>query len=385
LREEAKQYGTCLEADILYTRRYLIDKKILPLALHEAEGEFANQRMKADVFRAESIRNVSDTVLQPKILAVDIETYNPMGKIAVPEENPIIMVAFAENGFKKVITWKRFKTDKDYIEFVDSEAQLLERIRQIIDERQPDILTGYYSDGFDLPYIRVRADKYKIKMDIGVDYSQPRINTKIAPTAEITGITHLDVLKFIKKIHKFSLSTPVYDLNSVATEILGEGKEDVDIEKLFEVWDNQSPELEAFYSYNLQDAELTLKLLDRLLPNLIELTKMIGLTLYDVSRMSFSQLVEWYLIRQAPNFNELVPNRPSYNEISERKKYTYEGGFVYEPKPGLYNGIVVFDFRSLYPTTSLQMSKGVNAALKMQRCLTATNGFAAREKDSFQQ
>ncbi|MBN2454814.1 ribonuclease H-like domain-containing protein, partial [Candidatus Woesearchaeota archaeon] len=351
LREEAKKYGECLEADILYKRRYLIDHKIIPMTLHEAEGEVAAHRVKCDAFRADRIEGVSQNVLKnPRVMAIDIETYNPEGKVAIPESNPIIMVAFCGNGFEKVITWKRFKTEKKYIEFVDSEAKLLDRIREVIEERQPDIIVGYYSDGFDMPYIKARADKYKIKMDFGLDYSQLKISGRTTQTAEIAGISHLDILKFIKKVHRFSLHTPVYDLNSVATEMLGEGKADVDIERLFKAWDENSEELEAFCSYNLKDAQLTLRITEQLLPNLIELTKMIGLTIDDVSRMSFSQLVEWYLIRQAPSFNELVPNRPSNNDITDRKSHSYEGGFVYEPKPGLYDDIVVFDFRSLYPT-----------------------------------
>ncbi|MEK6853927.1 MAG: DNA polymerase domain-containing protein, partial [Nanoarchaeota archaeon] len=61
-------------------------------------------------------------------------------------------------------------------------------------------------------------------------------------------------------------------------------------------------------------------------------------------------LVEWYLIRQAREFNELVPNRPGSSEESRRRMQSYTGAFVYEPTPGLYKDIVVFDFMSLYPT-----------------------------------
>jgi DNA polymerase elongation subunit (family B) len=281
-------------------------------------------------------------------MSIDIETYNAKGQMPSPEEDPIIMVAFCEDGYKKVITWKSFKTDKDYIEFVDSESALIERIRQVIEERQPDILAGYYSDGFDLPYINTRAKKYKISLDWGIDYSRLKIS-KRQDEAEITGITHLDILNFIKRIHRFSLQTPLYDLNSVAMEVLGEGKQKIEIGEMFKAWDN-SEDLEKYCSYNLKDAELTLGLVNRLLPNIIELTKMIGLPISDVSRMSYSQLVEWYLIRQAQSFDELVPNRPGHSEIEQRRMHTYEGAFVYEPTPGLYRDIAVFDFRSLYPS-----------------------------------
>jgi len=49
-------------------------------------------------------------------------------------------------------------------------------------------------------------------------------------------------------------------------------------------------------------------------------------------------------------FNQIAPNKPNNNEVMERRMKTYKGAFVFEPKPGLYENIVVFDYRSLYPT-----------------------------------
>ena len=46
----------------------------------------------------------------------------------------------------------------------------------------------------------------------------------------------------------------------------------------------------------------------------------------------------------------MAPNKPTNDEIMQRRLQTYKGAFVYEPKPGLYSNIVVFDYRSLYPT-----------------------------------
>jgi DNA polymerase Pol2 len=48
--------------------------------------------------------------------------------------------------------------------------------------------------------------------------------------------------------------------------------------------------------------------------------------------------------------DELVPIKPSSKDVSERMMRTYVGAFVLEPKPGLYKNIMVFDFRSLYPS-----------------------------------
>lgn len=339
------------EYDILFTRRYLIDNNIVPMILYEAEGEFINSKLKVPSFKAEKIEQLGDTTLtEPKILAIDIETYTPDNKSINPEKNPIIMVALYSNYFKKVITWKKFKTDLDYIEFVDSEAKLIENIKNYIEINKPDILTGYFSDGFDLPYIKTRADKYKIKLDLGLDYSDLKIKSGNNVTAQIRGINHLDIFKFIRKIMGPSMDTDSFKLDSVAEELLNEKKLKVDLDQLSQTWDNNIEDLEKYCEYNIHDALLCFKLTEKMLPTLIELVKIVGLPIYDVNRMGFSQLVEWFVLRQAPLFNQIALNKPSYDEIQKRRMQSIKGAFVFEPKPGLYNDIVVFDYRSLYPT-----------------------------------
>lgn len=338
-----------LEADIPFARKYLIDKGITPLCLCEAKGEFVGSRLRVPAFRAESIEQAGDDVIKPKVLAFDIETHSP-AEIPAPDRDPIAMLGFYGENFQKVITWKRFKTSLDYVEFVESEAELIKRFGEIIDEQKPDILCGYFSDGFDLPYIRARAEKYRINLDIGLDYSGIRINKGRGAPAAITGIIHLDIYGFIRRIMGPTLETATYDLDSVASELVNDGKEKASFDEFRDAWEKSSDRLDAFCSYNLKDALLTYKLSEKILPNITELVKLTGSGLFDVSRMSFSQLVESYLSTQAKRFNELIPNKPGYEESRKRRLQSYTGAFVYEPKPGLYKDVIVFDFRSLYPS-----------------------------------
>jgi DNA polymerase elongation subunit (family B) len=356
LREQIKamrDVDEVLEYDILFTRRYLMDRKITPLVLTEAEVEpiEGGERSRVPCFKTTSIEQTSNESLEDlKILAFDIETYNPDGRIAVPEKHPIVMVSLYGKDFQKVITWKRFNTKLDYVEFVEGEAQLLERFKELVNEYSPDVLTGYYSDGFDLPYIIKRGDKYKIKLDISLDYDVAKIPRGKIRSIDTTGIVHVDILTFIRRVISRKMKTDSFKLDDVSEELLGEGKDGVDLSRLAEVWDKGSDELEDYVKYNLKDSRLTYDLCEKVLPNLIELVKLVGQTIKDVNRMSFSQLVEWYIMKRADDFKQFIPNKPHHGELEERMSQRIKGAFVYEPKPGLYSDVVVFDFRSLYPT-----------------------------------
>jgi len=377
IREHAKKMQDIekiLEADIPFEKRYLIDKKIIPLALIDIEGEettLFSQKMRVPVFEAKKIiPSEIDIMMEPNILAFDIEVYNPLGKVIDMDKYPIIMLSLYGNHkgklFKKVLTWKRFKTHKienddlDYVEFVNNEAELIEKFKNFVTEIKPDIIAGYFSDGFDFPYIIKRADKHKIKMNIGIDYSNAFLNRKrmqnsdrIDSTVSVNGIVHVDIFKFIRKVISKTMQTDFFTLDAVSQELLGEKKEEVDLNELAPSWDNpekESEKLSLFCKYNLQDSILVYKLTEKIFPHMMELSKIVGLPLYDVTRKGFSQLVEFYLMRQTQNFNEIIPEKPHYDDITIRRTKTFKGAFVYEPTPGLHKNIVVWDFKSLYPS-----------------------------------
>ncbi|MEA3430557.1 MAG: DNA-directed DNA polymerase [Nanoarchaeota archaeon] len=339
------------EFDIPFVRRYLIDKGVTPMTLTEAEGLVSNQGFKVITLKIDKIEHVNNNTCKDlKILAFDIETYNPNGKSVLPDVHPIVMISLYGLDFKKVLTWKQFENDLDYVEVLKSEAEMLQRFKDLVEQYKPDILTGYFSDGFDFPYIAVRAEKYKIPLDFGWDGSLVKIRKGTVSSARITGMVHLDICRFIRRALRQVLDTATYKLDDVAHELLGEKKHSVNMENLAPAWDSVSNELRDFAAYNLQDSRLTYMLCERLMPNIEEFIKLIGLTPFDINGMGFSQMVEWFILKQAPEYNELAPNNPSYSEVKERRASRFKGAFVFQPKPGLYRDIVVYDFRSLYPS-----------------------------------
>lgn len=360
IKDLAKELGVDVyEYDILYARRYLIDKGIIPLTLTAVEGKETPWQSRVPCIKAEKIYPEADTALNPKLLAVDIETYNPENKVDM-KKNPILMIGLHGKEFSRIITWKKFETKEKYIEFVPSEADMLQRFAELVTDYGPDMIVGYFTDGFDLPYIVERAKANKVKLDIGLDYSSIEILGKQQSEAKINGLSHIDIFKFIKKVIGRSLKTDSFSLDAVAGELLGERKHKVDMDTFFKTWDKDGKELEEYCKYNLQDCVLTYKLAEKVMPNLIEFVRIIRLPPYDINRMTFSTFVEWYLMNQASARNEILLNRPDKRSELGRMGDRIKGAFVYEPKPGFYKNIAVFDFRSLYPSiiASHNISKG---------------------------
>ncbi|MBW3022096.1 ribonuclease H-like domain-containing protein, partial [Candidatus Woesearchaeota archaeon] len=245
------------EFDIPFVRRYLRDKNVTPMTLTEAKGLIVNQGLKVITLNAESVTHLSNETGDFRILAFDIETYNPHGKAVMPEQHPIVMISLYGKDLKKVLTWKRFKTQNDSVEFLDSEVEMLERFKDFITQYRPDILVGYYSDGFDFPYIAVRAEKYKINLDLGLDGSQIKLKKGRRSSVTVTGLVHLDICRFIQRAFSQVLDTDTFSLDDVSSELLGEKKHDVDMDTLAGAWDSVSDELDKFAAYNLQDSKLT--------------------------------------------------------------------------------------------------------------------------------
>ncbi|HLD79169.1 MAG TPA: DNA-directed DNA polymerase [Candidatus Nanoarchaeia archaeon] len=358
LAREIQGWGvSCYEKDILYVHRYLRDYNIIPLQQVIATGNFVqNQWMRVPVFVAEKVEQRKvETIPDWRILALDLETYSATSEIDF-QNNPILMAGLygvEKDGkeFQKVITWKDAHFP-EYVEVVEDEAALLRRVKELILSYNPDILTGYFTDGFDFPYLQARAQKHRIHFDIGVDYSsfivtQAGFGEK---ESKVKGYLHLDMLKFIRNIFGKNLDVETYSLDAVSRELLGHKKHEVDLDKLSFIWDHEPEKLAAFCAYNLHDSLLAYKLCAKLLPDMMEFTAIVGLPTFDVTRMRFSKLVESYILKRAREFGIVAPNKPENTEISRRMEESIQGAFVYEPTPGLYEDIVVFDFRSLYPT-----------------------------------
>ena len=93
----------------------------------------------------------------------------------------------------------------------------------------------------------------------------------------------------------------------------------------------------------------------------MEFTKVIQEPVFDISRNGLSRQVESYILHNLEKFNEIPEKRPVHSEIRERRRSGgVEGAFVFEPKPGLYEKLAIFDFTSMHTSIiiSMNLSKG---------------------------
>ncbi|RMF90817.1 MAG: DNA polymerase [Methanobacteriota archaeon] len=325
------------EHDILFARRYLIDKGLTPL-------NYAEYRAEQGFLKG--ISSAGEGPESLRVMAFDIETYNPKGAPRA-EKDPVIMLSLSTNtGLRRLLTYKSGE-GLDFVELVEDEKALLHRFKELVNEEGVEVLVGYNSDQFDLPYLVARAKALGVELPLGQDGSQPQIRKgRGLVESVVKGRPHVDLYPIVRRNVRLSS----YVLENVVKEVLGREKEKIPHDAMCGYWDRGGRELQRFMAYSMEDADVTLELAERFLPLYIELSRVVGLPLHDVARMTAGQLVEWLLIREAFARGEVVPNKGSGREYLARSEDTYAGGYVMEPVKGIVENIVVFDFRSLYPS-----------------------------------
>ncbi|MCL2114936.1 MAG: DNA-directed DNA polymerase [Methanobrevibacter sp.] len=370
MRDSIKQLDSVKdirEHDIPFYRRYLIDNNVFPMSELELSGEIIDsyQTINSSKDSMEIIKIDSPPKMiggefpDFRIMSFDLEVYNPKG-MPDPQSNEIIMIGISSNvGVEKVISTKG--EDLDYAETVETEKEMIEKFVETIKENNIDIIVGYNSDNFDFPYLRDRAKLLGVDLDLGMDGSKLNfIKRGYTNAATFKGLIHVDLYLLMRRY----ISLDRYTLERVYLELFGEEKFDVPGDKIWQYWDSDSEDLVKLFEYSLDDVVATLKIAEQTLPLSLELTRIVGQPFFDLTRMATGQQAEWYLVRKAFEYNEIVPNKPVGIKTS-RKTESAIGGYVKEPEIGLHENLVQFDFRSLYP--SIIISKNVSPDVLLKK------------------
>ncbi|MFA5060899.1 MAG: DNA-directed DNA polymerase [Candidatus Pacearchaeota archaeon] len=350
------------EYDIPIITKYIKEKKVEPLKWYTLEGSLLGEKdfggivnsldMKIFV-RAENFSEMkTKNEFKPKILAFDIETDDTeIGK------GDILMISVFGSGIKKVLTWKKCTECQNYVDFFRNEKEMIEGFIKLVKEYEPDILTGYFSDGFDLPYLKQVCVKNKIRLSLGLDGTEPVFSKGIIRSGKISGLVHLDLFRFISAVYSQYLQSETLSLNEVAGELIGENKKNFSFEKLSSM---SATDWKDFFEYNLQDSKLTYLLAEKLWADIFAMSHIIKEPLFDITRDRMSSHVENYILHNLERFNEIAEKRPVYEDIHKRKALgKYEGAYVLQPVPGLYEDMCVFDFTSMHASiiVSFNLSK----------------------------
>jgi len=234
-----------------------------------------------------------------------------------------------------------------YIIWLEDEKQLLIELIKQVSIIDADIFIGWNVINFDFRLLQKRMDLHQLKFTIGRDGSVPRWRTNSNNTdqhfIEIAGRVVLDGIDLLKTA---TYNFPSFSLDNVANTLLGIGKkvEDVD-NRVVEITNNFLHDKPALAAYNLEDCRLVWLIFEK--TQLLEFAQLraqlTGLAIDRVggSVAAFTNLYLPKLHRSgyvAPNMGDGVSDLIS------------PGGYVMDSIPGLYDNVLVLDFKSLYPS-----------------------------------
>lgn len=349
LSDKLQEFGSVYEYDIVFWKRYLIDKRISPLTGVHVKAHEENERLVVDEIGPGKANGT-----ELSYICFDIETYNPLG-IPRQEIDPVIMISYVTNtGEKKVLTTK--KINRDFVVQLGSEKELIQAFIDVVKRVDPDVISGYNSSNFDLPYLLKRAQKNKMLFDITRYGEEPKgEHHGLIEAFKIPGRTNADIYNVTKFISIVGASEKLLKINrftlgEVYRSITGDTKITVEKTNIWQLWDGGNDTLEELADYSLSDSIALSKLYEFFMPLEIETAKISGTTIGEATISTAGQLVEYFLMRYARDNTEMIPNRPEENEIDARLANPIEGAYVKTPEAGIYDRIVVLDFRGLYPS-----------------------------------
>jgi DNA polymerase I len=346
------------ESDILLKYRFLNDFQLRGMGWADVTCE----PTKTSVVSAQEcvsakeikpLKVVGDAPL--RVLALDIECV-PLKKGNVPEaeRDPVVIIAlsFGQPFREKDSLILTTRPNGGSLSF-ESEKEMLEEFLGIVKGFDPDIITGYNINDFDMPYLLKRMEKNSVRPIIGRCNQKRTACRKIMARHRISlaGRAVVDSYEIVKK--DFSLVR--YGLDFVAEKLLKQKKDDVRKSEIEKLWRGNQEDLERLVAYAKKDAKLALDLvLDlNLLDKYIALSKVSGTLLQDTLDSGETTRIENLLLREFNKQGFILPCRPDPSAIERRGDTAtrdLKGGFVLEPDKGLHSYIAVFDFKSMYPS-----------------------------------
>lgn len=340
------------EADLDYAQRYLIDQDLF------SGISIDNNDVKALEYFS---------TLRYFILDIETEYYGgsnydktrPINCVSVYDNftNKIYTIAYKNDHTKSSKLYKFQSVVKDKegknLEFevvqiiVKDEEELLRNLKTLIIKLDPDVLSGW-NVNFDVSYIIKRLEFFKLNPNelspIGKYYV--RMEENKVQYIKISGRSIIDLMAGYKRI-KFK-QIPSFKLDEIGKNEFGIGK----LEYNGWVGDFWKNEFDKFIDYNIRDVEICIAINNQysIVDFLLNLKRITGCDFSDTT--ANSKMLDIYILRKCKN-NIILPTKV-HRELEKSK--SVEGGFCLKPEVGVFNDVMVFDMKSLYPSIMLSLN-----------------------------
>ena len=338
LEKRLREHGIDVyEADVRPPERYLMERFIMaPVAVDGTpDPHDPHLLVDARLTPAQDYRPALSTV------SLDIETtmQGELRSIALEGcgQRQVYMLGPANGDASRL--------DFDY-EVVDTRRDLLDRLEDWIRRHDPDAIIGWNLVQFDLRVLQQHAQQMQRPLRLGRDGSAIEWREHGGRQEHyFAGIAGRLVIDGIEALRGATWSFPSFSLEHVAQSLLGEGKSiDNPYDRMAEIDRMFAEDKPALATYNLQDCVLVTRIFEKsdLMSFLLERASVTGLAA-DRSGGSVAAFEHAYiplmhrLGRVAPNIGD-VPGADS------------PGGFVMDSRSGLYDSVLVLDYKSLYPS-----------------------------------
>lgn len=330
------------EADVKPHNRFLIDNDLLGTI--SLNGDYQTAERVNRVYQNPTVKSA---LFKPnlKVISIDIESdkkQDTLFCIGVYTEKEQVTFMVTDKKLPKIVSCK-------------TERECLEKFKQKVIDLDPDIITGWNVIDFDFQFLKRKFDEHDLAFDIGRDNSETRIriesNFLKSSTVTIAGRQVLDGLNLVKD--PFIQEAPTirnikfdsWTLEDVSQAFLKKGKLIKGKQRHDEIAELYSTDQVKLAEYNMVDCQLAYEILEKTktLELAIERSQLTGLMLDKLtsSIIAFDSLY----IREARKRNLVSPNA-HYTKKEERIK----GGYVMDSNPGIYDQVIVLDFKSLYPS-----------------------------------
>ncbi|RZI42687.1 DNA polymerase II [Herbaspirillum sp. HC18] len=324
------------EADVRPPERYLMERFITaPVWFDgqpgpEGSGPLLDSQMKpAPAYRPNL-----------KLVSLDIET-TPHGEL--------YSIALEGCGQRQVYMLGPPNGSNDPLDFdleyCNSRAQMLERLNQWLERHDPDAIIGWNLVQFDLRVLQQHAERLGVPLRFGRDGSTMEWREHNRTQHFFAAAAGRLIIDGIEALKSATWNFPSFSLEHVAQTLLGEGKSiDNPYDRMAEIDRRFAEDKPALARYNLKDCELVTRIFEKteLMAFLLERASVTGLAA-DRSGGSVAAFEHLYM----PMMHRQGYVAPNLGDVEGEAS---PGGFVMDSRSGLYDSVLVLDYKSLYPS-----------------------------------